>query len=422
MANTGSTRRRFLGATAGVIGVGASVTATSGKRVRSRSPVVPQQADATPETGHVLLTFDHTAPSVYGTAFPVLQEFGYPALVAVVCDRISSTGDDPSELEQLRELQSAGWEIGSHSMSGHPNFTSLSDEGIATQCRESRQWLLDRGFAEEAASIVYPYGAYSQRVADVTREYFAIGFGGPNRRETAIDDPLSVGRVNGDDVETTIEAIDAATANSQVLAIMYHTVGADNDRVSTSAFRETMEHVRSKGDDLRVITPSTLAWMLTGEGVESAAGRAANASAAEGTTTTEPSTGTTATNETTTTTETSATTETPSTTRADTAIDSPSTTATATDTPSATTTTTATPTDSPTTSTTSATTTTDTTTNSPSPTDTPTTAAPDTAVGTSASNGTNADRTATDGPGFGVFAALSGLAGWTAYRLRRTDE
>jgi hypothetical protein len=31
-------------------------------------------------------------------------------------------------------------------------------------------------------------------------------------------------------------------------------------------------------------------------------------------------------------------------------------------------------------------------------------------------------RTAVDGPGFGMLAALSGLAGWGAYRLRTNDE
>jgi peptidoglycan/xylan/chitin deacetylase (PgdA/CDA1 family) len=415
MANTGSTRRRFLGATAGAIGAlsastGTSVASASGERAGSRPPIAPQQADVPATTGHVLLTFDHAAPSIYDTAFLILREFGYPALVAAVGDRIGPTRGSLLGLPQLKELQSTGWEIGSHSMSGHPDLTSLSNEEIETQCRNAKQWLLDNGFASEAASIAYPYESANERVAEVAREYFAIGFGGPYRHGTEIDDPLLVGRINGDDVEATREAIDAAAANGQVLAIMYHTVGADNDRIGASAFRETMAHVRSKNEDLQVITPSILAWLLTGEPTESAADRAANASAAERATTTRSPTETDTTPSRTDTTSSASPTD-----MADTTDTTDSLSTTAADTPS--TTTTDTPTDSP--SPTAADTAT---TRQNASTDTLTTVAPDTSTGTPEPTGTNTERTAADGPGFGVLATLAGLAGWSAYRLRTDDE
>lgn len=377
MVDTSSTRRRFLGVAAGSLGLGTSTDSVSGRKTYSRSPRVEQQASADATTGHVVLTFDHAAPSVYDTAFPILREFGYPALLAVVADRIGRTRGRLLGIDQLRELRSAGWEIGSHSMSDHPDFASLSAEELQSQCRKSKRWLLDHGFAAEAASIVYPMESATERVADVAREHFAVGFGGPHEYGTAIADPLLIGRVNGDDVEATTEAIDAAAADEQVLAVMYHTVGADDGRISASAFRETMAHVQSKGNALRVITPSTLARLLAGEPIEPSAGRAANANA------TTPSA--TATN-----------------TRTTTETDAPSTSATET---------------SPTT------TETDTTTRIDTKTDTPTTVGTDTPVVTSRSTETDATGTAVDGPGFGAFAAFSGLAGWTAYRLtRETDE
>ena len=410
--NTDSTRRRFLGATAGAIGAvttsaGALIVSGSGERTGSRSPIAPQQAGTAGTTGRVLITFDHAAPSVYGTAFPILREFGYPALLAVVADRIGPTQDSLLGLPQLEELQSVGWEIGSHSMSTHPDLMSLSNAEIRSQCREAKQWLLDQGFATEAAAIAYPYASANERVADVAREYFAIGFGGPYRHGTAITDPLLVGRVNGDDVEATGEAIDAAAANGQVLAIMYHTVGADNDRVTAAAFRETMARIESKGEELQVITPSTLDRLLAGEGTESSAGRTANGTQAT-TETDAPAASSTNTAETSTTTRTGT---------SGTPADSPATTigspAGRTDASSRTETGTATDSPSPTTDTPSATPTT-------TPTDSPPASAADS---TAESDPTDTDtRTAVDGPGFGVLAALSGLAGWGAYRLRTNDE
>lgn len=277
-------------------------------------------------------------------------------------------------------------------MSGHPDLTSLSNEEIRVQCRNTKQWLLDYGFATEGAAIAYPYESTNERVADITREYFAVGFGGPYRYGTAIDDPLLIGRVNGDNVEATLEAINVAATNGRVLAIMYHFVGTD-DRISVSAFWETLTHIRSKGEDLRVITPSTLARLLAGEGIAApSAGQTANASVTEGATTTESPI------------------ETPSSVETTTSTESPSTTATG-PLPSAR----DVPTDSPSTATT---------TESPTEMETPSpTSDPSTPATTTGSSGTNVDRTTADGPGFSVFAALSGLTGWAAYRLTRsTDE
>jgi peptidoglycan/xylan/chitin deacetylase (PgdA/CDA1 family) len=426
MTNAGSTRRGFLEAAAGTvgigaIGVGASVVSVSGERTHSRPPTALQQTDAGASFGHVVLTFDHAAPSVYGTAFPILREFGYPALLAVVTDRIPPTGRSPLGLDRLRELRSAGWEIGSHSASEHPDFTSLSEEAIASQCRQAKQWLLDNGFAEEAASIAYPYASANERVANVVRKYFDLGFGGPNPHGTEITEPLLIGRVNGDDVGATREAIDAVAANGEVLAIMYHTVGVDNGRVGTSAFRETMEYVRSRNENLRVITPSTLVELLSGESAGASANRTGNGTAqsttdsGSGPTTGSPSTAATDAR-------TSTMTETPSPAPASSPTRTPSTTRTPSPTATETSTATPSPTDTRTTTDRDTATVASGTDRSTTTRTVRTTAERETSAATPEPAGTGAERTVVDSPGFGVLAALSGAAGWTAYRLTRGSD
>lgn len=206
-------------------------------------------------TGRVVLTFDHLSPSVLDTAAPILQEYDYPSLLAVVTNRIG--GD---ELDQLRQLQSIGWEIGSHSMGGHPRFTGLSHDRLVRQVRGSKAWLTENGFARDGGSIVYPYGAVDSQVADVVRRYFSVGFYGGSPTE----DPLLVDRVNGDDVPRTKRAIADAANGGGTAAIMYHTVGANDGRVTTAEFRETMEYIA--GRDVQVVSASTLAGRTSNDG------------------------------------------------------------------------------------------------------------------------------------------------------------
>ena len=64
----------------------------------------------------------------------------------------------------LKRLIDAGWEIGSHTVT-HPKLTSIADEPLERELRESRERLealLDR----PCRSIAYPYGDVDQRVAE----------------------------------------------------------------------------------------------------------------------------------------------------------------------------------------------------------------------------------------------------------------
>ena len=69
----------------------------------------------------VIITFDDGNEDVYINAFPILQEFGFVGTFYIVADKIGSY--NLVDAEQLRELVSAGWEIGSHS-STHLDLTS----------------------------------------------------------------------------------------------------------------------------------------------------------------------------------------------------------------------------------------------------------------------------------------------------------
>lgn len=135
---------------------------------------------APPDGKSVAVTFDDAFRSVYELAFPILSHFGLTGTVFVPTRKIG--GDGPmawpgidewlggpyeSELaamswEQVEELASAGWEIGSHTRS-HPHLTQLDDEALAVELMGSRKDCEQR-LGRPCRSLAYPYGDTDARV------------------------------------------------------------------------------------------------------------------------------------------------------------------------------------------------------------------------------------------------------------------
>jgi peptidoglycan/xylan/chitin deacetylase (PgdA/CDA1 family) len=66
--------------------------------------------------GMVTLVFDDGLKSVYQYAFPVLTQFGLPAAVGIIATRVDSGDPDFMDEKEVLELQDAGWEVASHSL------------------------------------------------------------------------------------------------------------------------------------------------------------------------------------------------------------------------------------------------------------------------------------------------------------------
>jgi biofilm PGA synthesis lipoprotein PgaB len=153
----------------------------------------------------VLLTFDDGYKSVYTKVFPLLKQFGFPAVVAVVGDWIETPADSPvqygdgslprSEIvnwSELREMVSSGLvEVASHSYAMHkgiranPQGNSLpaaiareyrpqragyeSDNEYATRVKADLKRnadLIQRALGVRPRAMVWPYGAYNLYAAE----------------------------------------------------------------------------------------------------------------------------------------------------------------------------------------------------------------------------------------------------------------
>ncbi|MCD6346854.1 MAG: polysaccharide deacetylase family protein [Bacteroidales bacterium] len=72
----------------------------------------------------VSFTFDDGSPTVYDVAYPILEKYGFKATFYVITDNIVYDYDNNVTRKQLLDLQTQGWEVGSHSVS-HPHSTRL---------------------------------------------------------------------------------------------------------------------------------------------------------------------------------------------------------------------------------------------------------------------------------------------------------
>lgn len=204
--------------------------------------------------GYVLLTFDDTAVSQYERAFPVMREYGFPGFAAINPARV---GEDGSlSLEQLRELQSSGWEIGSHT-TDHRELPGLEESEIHSQVGGAKQWLVDHGFETGANSFVYPWSGNTPRIRDIVSDYHYLAFtDGSNSHGHRLTGPLTVGRIFAEERQRVETVLPLAATYDQVVVLAYHAIGS-GDWIGESGFRDQMQQIATT-DGLDVVTPSAL--------------------------------------------------------------------------------------------------------------------------------------------------------------------
>ncbi|MGB3483052.1 MAG: polysaccharide deacetylase family protein [Mycobacterium sp.] len=121
------------------------------------------------------LTFDDGYQDFITNALPVLQRYGYTATLFVLAGRLggrnewSRPGPDKALLtaSQLREIDGAGMEIGSHGLE-HISLVKADDAALTAEAARSRlilQQLLDK----EIAGFCYPYGYLDARVVEASK-------------------------------------------------------------------------------------------------------------------------------------------------------------------------------------------------------------------------------------------------------------
>jgi len=218
----------------------------------SRTFVGEIRSTPTSDTGYVLFTFDDVPASAYAVARPAMREHGFAGCGGVIKDRIGTPA--AMTMQQLDDLAAEGWEFCSHpQFEGRP-LPTMSREELRGTLDEYKRWLLDHGFDRGAETIIYPFGVVDDVALEVVADFHRLGFklqrAGYGPRISA---PLLAGRVDGDDPEAVQRAVDHAAEYGLLVPIMYHGID-EGDRVSATAFEQTVAHV-AEVSDVEVVTP-----------------------------------------------------------------------------------------------------------------------------------------------------------------------
>jgi peptidoglycan/xylan/chitin deacetylase (PgdA/CDA1 family) len=132
----------------------------------------------------VTFTFDDGYKNVYDNALPIFKKYGMVGVTFPIVQDIQEGESYCVTWPQLLEFQTAGWEIGSHTIT-HPRLTTLTPGQIDYELKRSKQILASQGIT--AKTLAFPYGAYNAQVLDYATRYYE------NSRKASGGEPNAIG-------------------------------------------------------------------------------------------------------------------------------------------------------------------------------------------------------------------------------------
>lgn len=130
------------------------------------------------------ITFDDAYDSIYSTAFPILQEYGWPFTIFVATEPVIQ--DKPGYLNwaELKAMEDAGATIANHTHTHlHLLRRQSDDESDAEWLKRigdditTAQALLKENLDDAPKLFAYPYGEYDPAVIDLIERLGFVGFG-----------------------------------------------------------------------------------------------------------------------------------------------------------------------------------------------------------------------------------------------------
>lgn len=168
----------------------------------------------------VSFTYDDGFASWYDTAFPLFQQYGFPVVLYINGANTWVSG----AVNELHEMQDAGWEISNHTWDHNQFWTN--DSIVDFEVSSMKTWLDANGFPN--SGFASPYNDWSHNPVKVVRKnsiYYCasggFGFSQPY-------DPYFLRRVgisNDVPIETIKGYLDAAVADNLWIIFSGHEIG-----------------------------------------------------------------------------------------------------------------------------------------------------------------------------------------------------
>jgi len=206
-------------------------------------------------TGLVTLWFDDGWISQYTTGFPLVDQYGYKAALAVPTHLIGY--DAYMGWAQVRRLQSKGWEITAHTRTHDCNIYKEDQKTVDYELGGSASDLKQMGLNYN--NFVSPCGVNSPIMEQIAQKYFlSFRTSEPGFNNIPVDDPyyLLVQTMQTTvTLDTVKQWLQTAKNNHQWLILVFHQIGDTTSQysITTTMLHDILNEI--KNDVLPVVLP-----------------------------------------------------------------------------------------------------------------------------------------------------------------------
>jgi peptidoglycan/xylan/chitin deacetylase (PgdA/CDA1 family) len=225
------------------------------------TPTPPAQPAPSAGTGMASFTFDDGQLGQFQNAEPLLRAAGFHGTFYVISDGMG-WGAPQMSAAQVRQLASAGEEIGSHTRD-HAHLGSLTAAQVDAEFADAQAAFRSQvGLAP--TTCAYPYGDATSTVEQIAAKYFKAcrGTGSGTNAAGADAYNLRVFYVQSSTTAAQVRAAaDAARAAGSWVIFVYHGVGTGGtaDDVTTAQFGSEVDAVKASGISVRTVSQAMAA-------------------------------------------------------------------------------------------------------------------------------------------------------------------
>lgn len=213
------------------------------------------------ERAKIIFTFDDGTIGDL-VAEPILTANNQKAVSFVAISWLNHTNF--MTLDDLRRLQSLGWDISSHTMS-HPNLTVLDDNNLTLELNNSYNWLVNNGFQKSAGYLAYPFGLYNDKVVEKVKQRYIFSRAVDNGIQSHLANTLGDGLYklkimearNITSVQSVKDRISSTIDQGQLIILLFHKIVSNSPtkyEYLESDFKQISDYVKNRSSDIDVIT------------------------------------------------------------------------------------------------------------------------------------------------------------------------
>jgi peptidoglycan/xylan/chitin deacetylase (PgdA/CDA1 family) len=210
-----------------------------------------------------VISFDDGWSTQYTEGFAYMKPRGLKATMYIVSSYVGQASRVTTA--QLQEMYDAGWDIANHTTT-HTDLSTLTQAQVESELFTCQAFIINNGWSRYSSPkhVAYPFGGYSTAsLTAMSTQGMLTGRTTSNRiQANQIDNPYLLARQYHDytfSAATYKGWVDTAIATGGCLHLNYHKIvadatGAADTEVEQTQFRDIMNYILSKKEQIDVVT------------------------------------------------------------------------------------------------------------------------------------------------------------------------